>query len=424
MFRKAVYRSLLIATLISSCVVAPLDVGIKTREPTTIIIAATVTEHSVIQGGEPNVEKICPSNSEVRINELGLPDDLVLLATGKDEILGDTNHPLRSTILLFSSETLTPKRIDNIVSFDDDLVVDVRLSPSGQWLSIIRWHENSQQKTIWISRIDGENQRMIAEIDRMQRVFWISDSEVLVVGVPNEADYEGGIPEEDMRPLFSINVLTLETRNLAPLPTGGIYVYNSYHSKGGVSYSIFYKVDNQKKTYFLYDYDKGTSTQIFRWVEADPTVGVGIRSNGLYYIARRVEGGFDFALDLTKVQIMEYMNYNDVMSRFLFGGDQNLIISPMFNWTKSEIPILTSAPLDDQKPTPFYLFNYEANILKDYCINLGLNSAFFSPDEQFAVFTIYEGIDTLSYHVLILNLKTGYYSLIKDIKAIGFGILQ
>lgn len=424
MFTKVIYRSLLIATLISSCVITPPDAGDKTKEPTTIISTAAATERSVLQDREPNVEKICPPNAEVRINELGLPNNLVLLAVNEDEILGDTNHPLRSNILLFSSEKLTPSQLDKIISFNDDLVVDVRVSPSGLWISIIRWRENSQQKTVWISRIDGENQRIVADIDRMQRVFWISDSEILVVGVPDEADYEGGIPEEDMRPLFSINTFTSETQNLAPLPTGGVYVHSSYHSKDGIPYSIFYKVDNQKKTYFLFDYSKGTSTQIFRWVDTDPTTGIGIRSNGLYYAARRIEGGFDFAVDLTKEQITEDMNYNDVMNRFLFSDDQNLVLSPIFNWTKVEIPILTSASLDDQKPTPFYVFDYETNILRDYCINLGLTSVFFSPDEQFVGFTINEGIDSPGYHVLILNLETGFYSLIEDIRAIGFGKIQ
>lgn len=426
MFRKAVYRTLLIATLTSGCVVTPPDAGTETKEPTTIIFTATATERSVLQGSEPNVEKICPSSAEVRINELGLPNNLVLLAVNEDEILGDTNHPLRSNILLFSSNKLTPNQIDKIISFDDDLVVDVRLSPSGLWISIIRWHENSQQKTVWISRIDGEKQMMVADVDRTQRVFWISDSEILVVGVPDEADYEGGIPEEDMRPLLSINILTLVTRNLEPLPDGAIYVYGSYHSLNENHYSMYYKDENQKRDYFLYDYLNKASTQIFRWVNSpDNSVAVGSRPNGLYFVEQGLGLGVDFALDLNIKQITEDKIYNDVMKHLAIDHIQALeITSMMASLTKNDILILTSDPLDHEKSTPMYLFDYKANILKDYCINLGVVSTVFSPDEQFVAFTVNEGIDNPGYHVLILDLKSGYYSIVENIKAIGFGVVR
>ena len=104
---------------------------------------------------------------------------------------------------------------------------------------------------------------------------------------------------------------------------------------------------------------------------------------------------------------------------------EGLEITSMFsNLTQSDILILTSDPLDYDKPTPMYLFDHKANNLKDYCINLGLVSTVFSPDERFVAFTIYEGIDSPGYHVLLLNLKTGYYSIISDMEAIGFGVMN
>jgi hypothetical protein len=288
-------------------------------------------------------------------------------------------------------------------------------------MAIVRWQNNSRQKTIWISTIDGIKQWRIADILLMQKVFWVSDNEILAVGAPNEVEYEGPIPEADMIPLFSINPITSEKYDLGPLPEGAVYVYGSYHSLNGNPYSMYYKDDNQKRVYFLYDYVKGISTQIFRWINTpDNATGVGIRPNGLYMVERGSNGGVDFALDLNLEQISENKEYSEVMKRLSI--ERLEITSMLSGLTKSDILILTSDPQDYNKPTPMYLFDYKANTLKDYCIYLGSVSAVFSPDERFVAFTIYEGIDKPSYQVLLLNLNTGYYSIINGTKAIGFGI--
>lgn len=380
---------------------------------------------SAIENLNPDIEKVCQSNPRVSMNELGLPNNLVLLSVQQDEILGgNLGTPLHSDILSYSGKRSIPSKIEDILSSDrNSKIINILVSPRGLRLAIFRWNANDNHETLWVSTLDGQKQWLVADISPRQRVFWVSENEILVVGVPNETDYEGRIPEEEMRPLLSINPFTSDTRQLETLPEGAIYVYNSYHSRDGKPYSMYYKDDSQRRNYFLYDYAKGTPTHIFRWIDmSDPTIGVGIRSNGLYYVARKAESGVDFAIDLNLEQIAEDKNYTDIMKRFSITSGKNHEISTMlFNWMRTDIPILTSDPLDDQRSTPIYLFDYRANVLRDYCINLGLALAVFSPDEQFAAFTVNEGMETLGYHVLILNLKTGYYSIIEDTKAIGFG---
>jgi hypothetical protein len=229
-----------------------------------------------------------------------------------------------------------------------------------------------------------------------------------------------------MMPLVSINPFTFEIQNLEPLPKGSIYVYGSYHSIDGDHYSTYFKDDDQKRDYFLYDYANKTPTQIFRWIDnPDNATGVGIRPNGLYYVVRGSEMGIDFALDLNIEQIAEDKIYNNVMKHLAIEHIQGLeITSMMASLTKNDILILTSDPLDHKKSTPMYLFDYKANVLKDYCINLGAVSMVFAPDEEFVAFTVNDGVNSPGYYVLIVNLKSGYYSLIEDIKAIGFGMMQ
>ena len=48
----------------------------------------------------------------------------------------------------------------------------------------------------------------------------------------------------------------------------------------------------------------------------------------------------------------------------------------------------------------------------------------FSPDEQFIALTIAEFAGRDTYHMIILSLKTGYYSEVENVKVIGFGVLR
>jgi len=440
--RKTIFHSLILI-LISGCVATPSTAAVQTKEPEPIIIVSTpiptatkyvtvpptAIERSEIERLEPEIEKICPPNAEVPINKLGLPSNLGLFAMHENQNLGDTNQPLHSNIFLFSRASPTPDEMENVFPPDGDLVVSIGLSPSGQWMDILRWRKNGPQMSIWIRTSDGKKQWKVADISVRQREFWISDNEILVVGVLNETEYER-IQEEDMMPLFSINPFTLEKRPLSPLPQGAVYYYNSYHTRDGNSYSIYYKKNDKKRTHFLFDYAKGTSTPIFPWIDfSDSTVGVGIRPNGAYEVERIVGNGVDFALDLNIEQITTGKNYNDVMKHLSINNDQNLLISPMIAMTKSDILILTGPTnsFDDQKPTPIFLYDYRANLLKDYCIREVQSSVSinFSPDEQFVALTIAEIVDGRDvYHLLILNLKTGYYSIIERMKAIGFGVIQ
>jgi hypothetical protein len=420
--------SSLLLIFVTSCVATPQNVVLTTEEAGLATISPPPTEIPASETAKPTIEKSCPQNQQVPIDELNLPHNLVLLAVGEEEILGgNLGTPLSSDVLRYSGGDLPPEKIEGIrFPEDDPSIVNILMSPKGKWLAIFRWNETNNQEALWLSTLDGQEQRKIADISPKQRISWVSDSEILVVGVLNEADYEGRIPDAEMHPLWSINPLSSEIQILEPLPEGAVYIHGSYHSTEGHHYSLYYLSGNQNRTYFLYDYVNKKATKVFGWVDSfDDSISVGIRRNGLYFVERKSGLGIDFAMDLTIEQIAEGNNYNNIMNHLAIDNIEGSEITSMLaSLTINDILVLTSHPLDNEKPTPMYLFDYETNVLKDYCINLGYVSAVFSPDEKFVAFTVNEGIDNPGYHVLILDLETGYYSIIQDIKAIGIGINQ
>ncbi len=436
------FSLILILRLISGCVAKSNSVNVQSRNtesPTPVFVPTNTiqsmvqpitTKQSGIRNIEPKIEKYCPPQPEVSIDKLGLPSNLVLVAVDGNQNLGDINQPLHSYILSFSGLSSLPNKIADITSVNSDLVVGVSLSPTGRLMDVLRWQSGNSQISLWVRTSDGRKEWKVTDISVRQRVFWVSDEEIVVSGVPNEDNYER-IFEQDMMPLLSINPFTLEIRSLSLLPQGSIYEYGSYHSsKDGNSYSVYYNKDDPKQTRFLYDYSSRTSTPIFPWIDfSNPSTGIGISPNGFYEVAQREDDGVNFALGFTREQAISDNNYNQFMNHLLLRTSQDLVISLMIGMTRSDILILTSPAnsSDTQKTTPVFLYNPQANILKDYCLEFARSSVYvkFSPDERFLALTIADFLDDRQvYHLLVINLQNGYYTVIKDTKAIGFAVVQ
>jgi hypothetical protein len=176
MYRKAVYLFILII-FAASCTAkpAPADIETKVPEPTRDMASPTVIEQSAIEVVKPNVEKICPPNAKVPITEIGLPDNLSLLAVSENEPLGgNLGTPLNSDILKYSGTSPVLESIENISSLDDESkTINILTSPDGLHLAIFRWNPTSNHETLWISTLDGKEQRIIADLSPKQRVYWI-----------------------------------------------------------------------------------------------------------------------------------------------------------------------------------------------------------------------------------------------------------
>jgi hypothetical protein len=413
----------------AGCSVSPhptADIASNPESQATISFFSSATKTTIARPPELETRKLCPLNASVSMGQLGLPDNIGLLAVPEGQILGDTNHPLNFSPLLFSANSDAPNVFGNINSKEYPPVVNIRPSPSGSWLAITRWELQSQRETLWISSPEGLQQSEVAQISPRQRVSWISDEDILLVGVPNESYYEGHISEEDLRPLFSINPFSLIRRDMGPLPEGAIYVPGSYHIRDTDAFAIYKGTGSQQGSLFLFDYQSEISTPVFVGADAtNPHLGIGIGSDGLYYYVKTTEIGAELGLDLTTEDIMEPGKYTRATKRFSDENVQGLRITSIFPWTNSYIPILASDPDNDQSPTHVYSYDRGANEVRDYCLPLTAASLYvnFAPDGQYVAFTTSNLGASSSFSVTVLDCRTGHYSVINRVRAIGFVML-
>lgn len=392
--------------------------GYKTTEVISVATSTPTLSITPIDSNilEPEVEKICPLNPEVPFSDLGIPNNLALLTVPEKVLGGDINSPLPTDVLSYSGANNFPDKLIEIKQGSDDGIIGLDISPGGKWMEITRWNNENQQQSFWVSTVDGQKQWKVKDLTRYQDIGWVNDNEILVTGSPHESEYEGGVPIEDKIPLFSINPFNQETRELAPLPPGTTYVYHSFNVINGHPYALYR--DNTSLYVYLFDYDAAASVRAFQWIDfSNPTAGAGVKGNGLYDVALNKDG-LEFATDLTLKQITEINKYDDVMEQLYINGHK---FAPSLFTPRGKyyLAALHDDQADPSQSVSYYLYDYKANVLKDYCLHVGVGFVDISPDEKFASFTFYGDKDIPGY-VLILNLKTGHYSIIPKNKAIGF----
>jgi hypothetical protein len=392
--------------------------GYKTTEVISVATSTPTLSVTPIDSNilELEVEKICPSNPEVPFSDLGMPNNLALLTVPEKTLGGDISHPLSNDVLSYSGTNNFPSKLTEIRKGDEDGIIGLNISPGGIWMAITRWNNNKSEISLWVSTIDGQRQWKVKDITQYQDIEWVNDNEILITGSPQESEYERGVPIEDKMPLFSVNPFTLETRDLAPLPSGTTYEYHSYNVIDGHPYVLFR--EKKSPNIYLYDYDAAVTTRAFLWIDfSDPTAGVVVKDNGLYDVALDKDG-LEFATDLTLNQITEINKYDDVMKQLYVKG-KKFAPSLFTPRGKYYLAALHDDLADPNQSVSYYLYDYKANILKDYCLHVGGGFVDISPDEKFASYTFYGDKDVAGY-VMILNLETGYYSIIPNSKSIGF----
>jgi hypothetical protein len=431
MFKSSVCNFVVLALLAGCSSLPPSATVVETKQPAftntppiEVLVAITPTptlSEAPIKNNilEPTVQKICPSNPEVPFSELGMTDTLALLTMSDNEYLGLLEFPLSTDVLSYSGARDIPEKLTEIRKGDRDGIIGLSLSPDGKWMEITRWNNDNQKPSLWVSTIDGQKQWKVKDLSRYQSAFWVKDNEILVTGSPYEKDYEGGVPFEDRIPMFQINPFTLETHNLTPLPDSSTYEYGSYTILNGHPYALYWD-NGYYSNIYLYDYDAAKSTRIIQWIDfSNPTAGVVVNDNGLYDVALEKDG-LEFATDLTLKQITETPNYDDVMKQIYMNGQK--LAASSFSPIRNYYYVIPSEELVIPNASSFYLYDYKANVMKDYCLHLENEQGYIrvSPDEKFAYFEVRESPDSSHYYVLVLNLENGYHSIIPNSKAIGF----
>lgn len=364
---------------------------------------------------QPEIKKICPKNPEVSFQALDINPaySLVVQKLGNND-LGVIS---KSSPSFKPIPNAAPKNVWNLYFFEP--------GPTKKQL-VLRYSDNQDTKSsIWISTIDGSKQQHVITIDKSQTVEFVSDEEIIIVGVPEKKikEYTGQVNYEDRVPLKSINIMTGVSNTLTPLPDQAIYVF--YFTKENHSYAV-YKVkipSNGEFAYFLYDYTDDTTTPVFQWLNGIEgwhylNAGVVRRGNGLFATMLDRAYGFDYAIDLPFEQIFEPKSYDEMMKGVALPGGYNENLLTVYDYYSTEGAFMVSRfKGDDRDQRPFYIFDYQKKILKDYCLTLYNPGEFsVSPDQRFMVMIKFEpakinGIQDLKRTgILVVDIQTGQFA--------------
>jgi hypothetical protein len=390
----------------------------------------TISSTSTIELYEPQVVEICPDQQEAPLDKLDLDTRYRLIVKNIDETT-DT------AALILSVSQSTPREVPNTKSKEGEILYWYSPSPSGEWLIIGYRDETKMQVPIWYSSLDGAKQWKVTTLDIRALPKFISDEEMIVIGVPPEKQSLGEWPWEEYTPLASINSFTGELKELpAFLPKNGIFDF--YFSHEGHAYSVYHLEGGLFEDYFLYDYEDATSTPIFQWLlniegwhYLDP--GIVLRDNGLFTTTVDRSYGFDMAVDLSFDKVFLQSDYNEIMKAIILPGGDSIDLTTLVyrEITGEAFPVYRTGP-DIYKPRPLYMFDYKTLILKNYCLESAFNtgisgSILMSKDGRFLSTTLYDVSDSIPQKfvpksMLVLDTETGHFARIEGFEIIGWGI--
>jgi hypothetical protein len=354
----------------------------------------------------PELVTICPENPYVPLDELGLDSQTRLVikpyTVGKQDDLG---------YLILSPDMEKPFIVLNIIQ-PGTINHGYNISPNGQWVLFRRLKKEENDEIPWISSLDGKQQWKLDSSGQMSGGTWLDDNSILLY------DREGN-------PRKVIDPFTKEEEILTGLPKMQVE---------GVG-AAFFRIEDH--TYLLYqsgwdvrlfDPINKTDILVFQWMKEDvaPFLDSGIfyKGNGRFLAWVDRSYGFDLSPEMTIDEIQYQNNFFQIMQQVIF-KEKNLPISPSY-----PLPANAHALLLDQwdgknnlgKQPRFYWFDYSTGILKDYCFE-ELSGSNISPDGKFVAFTKYEepSYQPVPALITILNIETGYRTIIEDYQFIGWG---
>ena len=410
MFIKSLPKNFISATfaliLLTACAppVSKTSVPNNTSSPTT---AVTVIE-------------ICPSSRFVPLEELGIPDQFRLIVLPLD--LETYEDPTTGYHLI----SLTDSKIQ---------YVDVSppagttnhgyiVSPDGQWMSFHRHSNNdSTNSTLWISSLNGENQWKVKQLTDVNYSYqWISEDEIVIWGPQNYDFSEAYPPLHYYLPLAVINPFTLEEQPLASLPQeyidglqDGILAF----SRSGTLYYMF--ILRRIDSYFLHNYKEKSTQEVFEWLtgHGKDSFSTRVHRDGdLFIITVDQPYGFDLSPKLNVSDITRQQDYSKIMSEIVlpteFGPLRVAEKLPQTNlWG-----IYQNLDIDSNSPIKYFSLDPQNMKMTNYCIAIPQDTNVVdSPDGNFIAIFEYPKSE-----ITILNLKTGYASVLKDYHLVGWGV--
>lgn len=435
--RKIVFIAL--CAFLASCLPLGADEAIDTIDdvPSPIVLPSATPTVEILESPSPTpfgkefesplfeIKKICPSEPIKDIENLGLPEVIQLVVLPVSDQLGANE---KGSYAFLSSDLAEPRLIQSVIPPAGLENRAYAVSPDGYWIRFYRVEKsNFRTKEIIVSPLDGDNLTSITHFaNPNQAVVWLSNGNKLVVwGDPN-AKNDDPYDWFDAVPLAIINPVTLEIESLEALPLNeerypglkevfedelSLYILYSY---GGMPFDEF----------VLYSYTTKSKDQVFQWLTGIDTL---FFDNTRFYLQDNTFSvfieksyGFDIATEMRLDDVKRKATYDQMMKKIVLPTE--VLPSKVLGWNsdKNSILFFSEESLGDMVSYKLFSLDVDNKLIYDYCFKMPENFSriHLSPDGNFAAFSY---PTETSNSVIILNLGTGYLSILENYGIIGWG---
>lgn len=370
----------------------------------------------------PEIERVCPANREVPINQLGVD-------AGSQLILTDINQ---TSIWRLSFNDSAPQQISQLSTAN---WIGRSLSPNGNWIAHPVWNADSSSSIWLLSLITGEHREVLNikyQDGLAPYTAWVSDQEVLVVNRCHTR-----------RCHFPLRIINIETGKYDDVEVdsderNGTFLTLFKNPTG--SYALFSDNFDEDKyaSFFVYDYAAAQKIAVFPWLEQKvfpflrSNIGFEFSQNNLAMVIDQTYG-FDvgivensmrsftkaetYDIAMKRVTLGHGIEYDlDRSSVSLIGLNaltDSLFLGISYTYDSSILESDTITPVEPiSVENGFFSMDYQhvgqdnSLVFKDYCFSMA--ESFFlavSIDGRIAFFE-----SKLNDEIILINLETGYLS--------------
>jgi hypothetical protein len=368
---------------------------------------------------------ICPSSRFVQLEKLNIPEQfrLIVLPLDLDKYKDyDTGYYL-------ISPTDSKIQYVDVSSPAGTANHNYIVSPDGQWMSFLRESNNdSTNRTLWISSLNGEKQWEVKQLTDLNHSFqWISEDEIVIWGPQNYDSSEAYPPLYYYLPLAVINPFTLEEQPLASIPQeyidglqDGILAFRS-----GTLYYMF--ILRRFESYFLHSYKDNSTQEVLQWLNGhgkDSFSRWVHREDDFFIITVDQPYGFDLSPKLSISDITQQQDYSKIMRKITLPTEfGQLRVTDMLPQTNL-LSLYQNTDIDSSSPIMYFTLDPQNMKLMNYCFEIPRDANVTdSPDGNFITISSISSEDEYpKSEITILNLKTGYVSVLKDYHLVGWGV--
>jgi len=392
------------------------EVGlIQTAAPTSTSVSTQPTiAHPTRVPIHPTLVKLCPENPMVPLSELGLsPQTRLLVMPDTLETQWDENG---LGVYIIVPDDPIPRKMEYL--FQDGFINSswVRVSPNGRWLILDRRAIGQETHVSWISSLDGQQQWPMNLPGDYVVGDWL-DNETVVVYDAQPRDRFARQPRKLLNPF------TMEEESLDDLPETQISGIGALLFRYAGHTFMLYQAGYD---YRLFDVSTHTDRQVLEWLSLEPVPfldkSIYVTTEGQIVIKVMRPYGFDMSSWLDVDEILASKSYMQTMQAVMV-PQEILPVLPSLETTFTLDMSLHKIDLQDPQQTIpwFYWFDYQRQVVKDYCFAMS-GYAKLSSDNKFMAFTYYHlpSQAPAPKSIFVLNLETGYIARIDGYQFVGW----